>query len=114
MSGKLSTHVLNIAEGKPAAGMRLALWRVEAGAPVRIVETTTNVDGRTDAPLLTGETFRPGLYEIVFEVGAYFDLPEEEAFLGAVLVRFRITDAERSYHVPLLVSPWAYSTYRGS
>lgn len=107
MNAKLSTHVLDTKNGKPAAGMRLELWH--GGAPIKTAET--NHDGRTDAPLLSGEEMREGDYELVFHVGDYFG---ERAFLDLVPVRFRISDATASYHVPLLCSPWAYSTYRGS
>jgi 5-hydroxyisourate hydrolase len=100
----LSTHVLDLTRGKPAAGMRVELWR--DGVQIRAV--TTNADGRTDAPLL--EPLEPGTYELTFDVGRHF----EEGFLERVPVRFTIADADAHYHVPLLVSPWSYSTYRGS
>ncbi|HEY1014853.1 MAG TPA: hydroxyisourate hydrolase [Herpetosiphonaceae bacterium] len=122
MPGRLTTHVLDTARGRPAAGLRIELWLID-GAPVLLGAVTTNADGRTDAPLLAGADFRPGTYQIVFEVGAYFatqtpasgypSLPEPP-FLDIVPVQFSIADPEGHYHVPLLVSPWAYSTYRGS
>jgi 5-hydroxyisourate hydrolase len=105
----LSTHVLDLTRGKPAAGMRVELWR--DGVQIRAV--TTNADGRTDAPLLEGAEFVTGEYELIFYVGAYFsDLGDP--FLDRVPVRFLIHDIQARYHVPLLCTPWAYSTYRGS
>ncbi|NJN29146.1 MAG: hydroxyisourate hydrolase [Synechococcales cyanobacterium RM1_1_8] len=127
--GWLSTHVLDTAQGCPAAGMALSLWRLEqatgeaeigAGIKHQHFKTVeTNADGRTDAPLLEAEDFQVGLYEILFEVGPYFAktqllLPSEHPFLTTVPIRFCIADASLHYHVPLLVSPWSYSTYRGS
>lgn len=115
---KLSTHVLDIAHGRPAAGMRVVLWKITEAGRERIVETVTNVDGRTDAPLLQGEALQTGTYELVFETAEYFRKMgvtlSEPPFLDQVPVRFSIADAAQSYHVPLLCSPWAYSTYRGS
>lgn len=107
MSAGLSTHVLDIAHGRPAAGMTIELWF--EGALVKTV--ATNADGRTDAPLLEGAALAPGEYELVFHVGAYFG---HAGFLDRVPVRFTVRDAGLRYHVPLLCSPWAYSTYRGS
>ncbi len=114
--GKLTTHVLDTASGRPAAGMRYALLRPGEGAA--IVSGATNADGRCDAPLLAGDDLLAGRYELVFEVGEYFrtqglDLPEPP-FLEVVTLAFGVADATGHYHVPLLVSPWAYSTYRGS
>jgi 5-hydroxyisourate hydrolase len=111
MSGKLSTHVLDTARGRPAAGMRLELFTLAAGRPELLKAAATNADGRTDAPLLAAEEMRVGCYEIVFHVGDYFG---EKTFLDLVPVRFAIADSAQSYHVPLLCSPWSYSTYRGS
>jgi 5-hydroxyisourate hydrolase len=119
MSGSLTTHVLDTASGQPAAGMTVELWRCDAvSAPALVRSVTTNADGRTGAPLLQGDEFQPGSYELVFFAGDYFrargvTLPEPP-FLDRVPVRFGIADAAAHYHVPLLVSPWAYSTYRGS
>lgn len=110
MTGKLTTHVLDTANGKPGEGITVELHRWEAGSAVLLTRTVTNADGRTAAPLLEGEALRAGLYEITFAVGAYF----REGFLESVPVRFRIDDPTRHYHVPLLCSPWSYSTYRGS
>jgi 5-hydroxyisourate hydrolase len=114
MSGKLSTHVLDTASGKPAAGMKIQLWRWAAGTRALLKSVQTNTDGRTDGPLLTSEEMQRGEYELVFQVGDYFNHPAEASFLGEVPVRFRILQETESYHVPLLISPWAYSTYRGS
>lgn len=105
----LSTHVLDTARGRPARGMKIELW--SAVASVLLKTVTTNEDGRTDAPLLAGDEMKTGDYELVFHVGDYFG---EAKFLNRVPVRFTISDAAARYHVPLLVSPWAYSTYRGS
>lgn len=107
MSAKLSTHVLDTKNGRPAAGLKLELWY--GGVPLKVAHT--NADGRTDAPLLSAEEMRAGDYELLFHVGEYFG---ERSFLDQVPVRFRISDPTASYHVPLLCSPWAYSTYRGS
>jgi len=107
MSPKLSTHVLDTANGRPAAGMRIELWSGET----LIKTTVTNADGRPEAPLLAGAELVAGEYELVFLVGEYF---KSRAFLDRVPVRFIVSDASASYHVPLLCSPWAYSTYRGS
>ena len=114
--GRLTTHVLDTSRGSPAAGVRLELFRpaVSAGA---IVSLTTNAEGRTDAPLLEGAAFLPGTYRLVFHVGEYFRVlshPDAGRFLDEVPVVFIVDNAEERYHVPLLVSPWSYSTYRGS
>ena len=117
MSGSLTTHVLDTARGKPAAGMLIELYALEREGRRLITTVRTNADGRTDRPLLSQEEFAVGHYEIAFDVSGYFsgwaDLPEP-AFLGRVPIRFGIADPEAHYHVPLLVSPWSYSTYRGS
>ena len=109
--GKLTTHVLDMARGKPGAGVRVELFRLDGDQRSLAADTKTNADGRTDAPLLEGAKFKPGTYEIVFHVGAYF---AGEGFLDLVPVQFKIADAGAHYHVPLLCSPWSYSTYRGS
>ena len=114
--GRLTTHVLDTAAGKPAAGLRVELYRHD-GAPVAIASAVTNADGRLDAPLLDGAAFRPGRYELIFHVGDYFRargtaLPDP-AFLDIVPLRFGMAE-DAHYHVPLLVSPYGYSTYRGS
>lgn len=116
--GRLSTHVLDTVNGKPAAGLAITLHRVASdGRRERLAEVTTNADGRTDQPLLSG-ALTTGLYELNFALGAYFRglgtaLPEP-AFLDIVPIRFGIADPDGHYHVPLLASPWSYSTYRGS
>ena len=108
MSG-LTTHVLDTMRGVPAAGMKIELWSIDQSKMLKNVQT--NSDGRVDEPLLTGEQMRPGTYELIFFVGDYFG---ERRFLDRVPVRFVMSDASAKYHVPLLVSPWSYSTYRGS
>jgi 5-hydroxyisourate hydrolase len=109
--GKLTTHVLDTAQGRPGAGIPIELFSLEGETGTLVSTATTNRDGRTDAPLLEGEKFRTGTYQLVFHVGAYF---KSQGFLDAVPIRFRIADATAHYHVPLLCSPWSYSTYRGS
>ena len=117
MSGLLTTHVLDTAKGKPAAGISLDLYVMEGEERKLLKTVRTNAAGRTDGPLLEKEECVTGLYEIVFDVGAYFagemSLPDPP-FLDLVPVRFGIADSDAHYHVPLLVSPWSYSTYRGS
>jgi len=109
--GKLTTHVLDTARGKPGAGIPVELYRLENETGTLVAKATTNRDGRTDAPLLEGASLRSGTYQLVFRVGAYF---AGEGFLDAVPIRFTIADAAAHYHVPLLCSPWGYTTYRGS
>ena len=117
MPGRLSTHVLDLTTGRPAAGLRLELRRIEPG-PALLKTAVTNGDGRTDGPLLDAGEMAAGTYEILFDVAAYFagkGAPAQKApFLGVVPVRFGIADPTASYHVPLLVTPHGYSTYRGS
>ncbi len=116
--GRLSTHVLDTAQGRPAAGLRVELVAVDGEARRTLADMRTNPDGRTDAPLMAGEAFRTGSFEILFHVGEYFrgaGLPlADPPFLDVVPVRFAIAEPDGHYHVPLLVSPWSYSTYRGS
>ena len=132
MSGELSTHVLDTAQGRPAGGLKIQLWRIEANEHRFLKEVVTNQDGRTETPLLIGDELQPGLYELIFRVGPYFEdqsrrseaeaeementflQTKEASFLGDVPVRFRILNPEENYHIPLLVSPWSYTTYRGS
>ena len=119
MAGRLTTHVLDTARGRPAAGLRIELYRLDpaSGERISLKETRTTADGRTDAPLLEGEELEATTYEIVFDVGGYFAGEPGVAdppFLDRVPVRFGIADTSVHYHVPLLVSPWSYSTYRGS
>jgi 5-hydroxyisourate hydrolase len=116
--GFLTTHVLDTMNGCPAAGMRVALYRLEGDTPRLLREFALDADGRAGGPLLEGEAFQVGRYRLAFEVGAYFRdrgtaLPEPE-FLDRVPLDFGIADAGAHYHVPLLTSPWSYSTYRGS
>lgn len=115
--GSLTTHVLDTASGKPAAGLSLSLYRVSGNSHRKLKTVTTNEDGRCDAPLLEGKEFQTGQYELVFSVGAYFrglgvELPDQ-SFLDEIPIRFGMAEAVH-YHVPLLVSPYGYSTYRGS
>lgn len=117
MSGSLTTHVLDTAHGRAAAGMSLELFRIEGDRRRSLKTATTNADGRTGEPLLTEAEFGPGLYEIVFHVGDYFAGEPgvtDPPFLFLVPIRFGVAEAGAHYHVPLLVSPWSYSTYRGS
>ncbi len=115
---RLSTHVLDTMNGRPAAGVKIALYRLDGESRSLVKEVVTNADGRTDAPLLTGDDYRTGQYELVFRIGDYFrglgaTLPQP-AFLDVVPLRFGISEVDGHYHVPLLASPWSYSTYRGS
>ncbi|WP_343718502.1 hydroxyisourate hydrolase [Inquilinus sp.] len=116
--GRLTTHVLDTAHGRPGMGIAVALYRLDGDRRTLVTETRTNADGRCDAPLLAGDAFRSGTYELVFATGAYFrtagvTLPDPP-FLDQVPIRFGIAHADQHYHVPLLISPWSYSTYRGS
>jgi 5-hydroxyisourate hydrolase len=117
--GRLTTHVLDTARGRPAAGVAVELARLGGDGRRAVLRSlVTNADGRTDAPLLDGDELETGGYELVFAVGDYFAGGRVETasppFLDRVPVRFGIADADAHYHVPLLVSPWSYSTYRGS
>ncbi|HJV59653.1 MAG TPA: hydroxyisourate hydrolase [Albitalea sp.] len=116
--GQLTTHVLDTMNGCPAAGMRVSLWRLGDAAAAPLKTLLLDADGRAGAPLLAGPELSAGRYRLLFEVAAYFAargvmLPQP-AFLDQVPVDFGIADPSSHYHVPLLVSPWAYSTYRGS
>jgi 5-hydroxyisourate hydrolase len=118
MAGRLTTHVLDTAHGRPATGLAIELWHLD-GEDRRLLATAyTNADGRTDAPLLDGDAMVAGVYELVFAVGDHFAKSglavTTPPFLDRVPVRFGLADPDAHYHVPLLVSPWAYSTYRGS
>jgi len=116
--GKLSTHVLDITTGKPGSGIQVALYAVDGNEKKLLKQDTTNPDGRCSTALLEGSALRIGQYELVFAAGDYFAgqghvLPEPR-FIDRVTIGFGIADPSQNYHVPLLVSPWAYSTYRGS
>lgn len=118
MPAKLSTHVLDTAHGCPASGMKIELWSLDGEERTLVITAKTNADGRTETLLLAADEMVAGQYEILFFVGDYFAaksgaLPKIR-FLDKVPVRFGIADAGGSYHVPLLCTPWAYSTYRGS
>jgi 5-hydroxyisourate hydrolase len=115
--GRLTTHVLDTALGRPAAGIGIALRQARKHGAA-LVRAVTNADGRCDRPLLEGDALQAGVYDLIFEAGAYFDrlglaLPEPK-FLDEVTIRFGVADPTGHYHVPLLLSPYGYSTYRGS
>jgi 2-oxo-4-hydroxy-4-carboxy-5-ureidoimidazoline decarboxylase len=119
VTGRLSTHVLDTHAGRPAAGVRIQLWELsEDGTSRLVVEAHTNGDGRTDPPLIGGRPVPIGTYELRFGIADYFKAASvplsDPPFLGVVPVRFAIAEPEGHYHVPLLVTPWSYSTYRGS
>lgn len=114
---RLSTHVLDTAKGKPAAGLKIELYSLDESRQ-HLKTVITNNDGRTDEPLLSGDTIPTGIYELIFHAGDYLralgiSLPEP-AFLDDIIIRFGIAEASGHYHVPLLLSPFGYSTYRGS
>jgi 5-hydroxyisourate hydrolase len=120
MAGKLSTHVLDTTHGCPAKDVAIELWRVDpkSGEKLQLKTVRTNQDGRTDSPLLTEDELQVGVYELVFGIGDYFaqrieNLPNPP-FLDRISIQFGIADVTTHYHVPLLASPFAYSTYRGS
>ena len=122
--GRLSTHVLDTVSGRPAPGVKIVLHEIGASARGLLKETVTNADGRTDAPLIGGEPLRTGTYELSFHIGDYFAkttfarttnrLAADPPFLDVVPIRFAIAEPEGHYHVPLLATPWSYTTYRGS
>jgi 5-hydroxyisourate hydrolase len=116
--GKLSTHVLDTTIGKPGAGVAIELYAVGVAGRLLLKTETTNADGRCDSPLLEGQAMLPGRYELVFAAGDYFaargvELPQPR-FIDKVTIAFGIASADQNYHVPLVVTPWSYSTYRGS
>ena len=118
MAGKLTTHVLDTALGKPASGMRIVLYRHDDDRVEFLKEVMTNADGRVEGPLLEGAALKAGNYELEFHAGSYLrrlggETPEI-LFLDVIPIRFGISDAKAHYHVPLLISPFGYSTYRGS
>ena len=116
--GRLTTHVLDTTLGRPASGVAITLFQLSGDSRNSVAQARTNADGRTQSPLLEGDALTVGTYELVFEAGAYFDalglaLPDPK-FLDQVPIRFGIGDPSGHYHVPLLLSPFGYSTYRGS
>jgi 5-hydroxyisourate hydrolase len=116
--GKLSTHVLDTAHGRPGAGVKVELYAVDGGQRTLLKQDSTNNDGRCNTPLLEGDTLRAGQYELVFAAGDYFaaqgvTLPSPR-FIDRVTIAFGVADPSQNYHVPLVVTPWSYSTYRGS
>lgn len=117
MTGYLTTHVLDTARGIPAAGLMIELFRIEGGARHLLATTTTNADGRTNAPILPADAFETGTYELIFHAGPYLDATsvpaENPRFLDEIPLRFGMSQ-DVHYHVPLLLSPFGYSTYRGS
>lgn len=116
--GGLTTHVLDTAQGRPAAGLAVSLWRLEAEGRHCLVRAVTNADGRTDAPLVPAGSLQPGIYELVFEAGTYLratgQAGAEPVFLDVIPVRFGVSDPASHHHVPLLLAAHGYATYRGS
>lgn len=116
--GRLSTHVLDTASGVPAAGVRIEFYQQQAEHWQLLKTITTNADGRTDEPLLVGAAMQPGVYRLEFHIGDYFrargEALPQPAFIDRVPLQFGIAEADAHYHVPLLASPWSFSTYRGS
>ncbi|MBJ9977775.1 hydroxyisourate hydrolase [Pseudomonas sp. S75] len=116
--GRLTTHVLDAAHGCPGSSITVELYRVQDQHLELVTQTTTNGDGRVDAPLLEGEGYRTGVYQLQFSVGDYYRARGvalgDAAFLDVVVLRFGIDEGQDHYHVPLLISPYSYSTYRGS
>ena len=115
----LTTHVLDVALGRPAEGVRVELYELGSGAERKlIVDVATNSDGRTDRPLISADQARAGRFELMFHAGEYFRSRQAELanppFLDVIPIRFGLADRHAHYHVPLLVSPWSFSTYRGS
>jgi 5-hydroxyisourate hydrolase len=115
-TGRLTVHVLDTALGRPAVDLPLSLFRIEGLVRTQLGAWHTNNDGRCDAPLLAGSALLPGSYEIVFNVGAWREMagPVDPGFYDLIPIRFRVTDTSVHYHIPLLLSPYGYSTYRGS
>lgn len=110
-TGRLTTHILDTSRGCPAANVHIQLYSIKADSKQLLTQATSNQDGRCDQPLLSGATFQAGQYQLIFEIGEYFGQPD---FLDQVVIQFTISKADEHYHVPLLVSPYGYSTYRGS
>ena len=114
---KLTTHVLDVYSGKPGKGIKVDLYHLQNNKREKLNSVILNNDGRADKPLIEGSDFKEGQYELIFFVGDYFKKITEASkipFLDDVVIKFGISNAEEHYHVPLLVSPWSYSTYRGS
>ena len=115
--GRLTTHVLDTSLGRPGQGIRIEVYRLEGESRTLLKEVTTNDDGRCDAPILEGEAFTEGQFELVFHAGDYLrrqGVEAEPRFLDVIPLRFGVADASQHFHVPLLLSPYSYSTYRGS
>ena len=115
--GKITTHVLDTAHGRPGKDIDIAVYRVSATGYERITSARTNDDGRVDSPLVDDNDLVAGKYELVFSVGDYFrrtGLTSDQPFLDDVVIRFQVQQPAEHYHVPLLISPWSYTTYRGS
>lgn len=119
--GRLTTHVLDTTQGRPGNAIAITLYSVDGDSRTELASTKTNDDGRCDSPLLEGDQFEAGVYELLFSVGAYFakhtdtnKKASEPAFLDDVIIRFGVASADEHYHVPLLITPYSYSTYRGS
>jgi 5-hydroxyisourate hydrolase len=116
--GKLTTHILDTSQGKPGRDVTVRLYKIVDNSRQELLTTTTNHDGRCDQPLLEGPALTQGVYELDFSVGEYFErmgvVTPKPAFLDVVTLRFGVADAQAHYHVPLVVTPWSYSTYRGS
>ena len=114
MSGYLTTHVLDTANGRPAAGLRIELFRLQGTDRIALADVMTNADGRTNGPVLPAEAFARGSYELLFHAGDYLQANgQSDSFLDQVPLRFKMTEDDH-YHVPLLLSPFSFSTYRGS
>ncbi len=116
--GRLTTHVLDTAKGQPGHGLRIDIFRLDGDSRTHLGEVVTNDDGRCDAPILEGEAFTVGEYELLFHAGDYLDAQgvpgDDPRFLDRIPLRFGVADADLHYHVPLLLSAYGYSTYRGS
>ena len=118
MAGYLTTHVLDTARGLPAQGLKIVLFKLSGETRQKLVEMQTNADGRTDSPILPKDDFETGTYELIFHAGDYLRATDQAGddplFLDQIPIRFGLSDAEAHYHVPLLLSPYGFSTYRGS